>query len=372
MVSARKERDTFYKTIPTVMVQSETHPRDAFILKRGAYDAHGDKVLPDVPAVLPPMKPEWPKNRLGLAKWLVDRGNPLTARVTVNRYWVMYFGTGIVKTVQDFGSQGELPSHPELLDWLAVEFMDSGWNVKAIQKTIVMSATYRQSSKVTPQLMQLDPANRLLARGPRLRIGPEMIRDQALDVAGLLVDKIGGPSVKPYQPPGLWKELGGSDYKADTGEGLYRRSLYTYWRRTVAPPFMVNFDSPNREVCTVQENRTDTPLQALDLMDDEQFVEASRKLAERAMHEGGKTADQRIDYLYRLVLARPPKPAENKIVLDTLEHFEQRYRKDPESAKALLTHGDSSSDQKLGAPDLAAYTSVASLLLNMDETITKE
>ena len=253
--TARKDRQRFWESIPTVMVMVESEkPRDAFVLKRGAYDNPGEKVTPGVPAILPPLRPEWPNNRLGLARWLVDRSNPLTARVTVNRFWQMYFGTGLVKTVQDFGSQGDWPMHLDLLDWLATEFMDSGWNVKALQKTIVMSATYRQSSAVTPEFLQRDPENRLLSRGPRFRLGPEMIRDQALAVSGLLVEKVGGPSVKPYQPAGLWQELAGGDgYHRDRGEGLYRRSLYTYWKRTVAPPFMVNFDSPNRETCTVRK-----------------------------------------------------------------------------------------------------------------------
>ncbi|MEO8131413.1 MAG: DUF1553 domain-containing protein, partial [Bryobacteraceae bacterium] len=289
LLKAHGDRDAFYTTVPTVMVmQDSPTPRDAFILKRGAYDAHGEKVTPGVPGVLPPMKPEWPNNRLGLARWLVDPANPLTARVIVNRFWLMYFGTGIVKTVEDFGSQGERPVHPELLDWLAREFIESGWNVKALQKTIVMSATYRQASKPSQELLQRDPENRLLARGPRLRLGPDIIRDQALAVSGLLVNKVGGPSVKPNQPAGLWQELaGGSGYKPDTGDGLYRRSLYTYWKRTIAPPFMVNFDSPSRETCTVRETRTDTPLQALNLMNDEIFIEAARKLAERMLLEGG-------------------------------------------------------------------------------------
>src|SRR6185369_12789435 len=231
-------------------------------------------------------------------------------RVAVNRYWQSFFGFGIVKTVDDFGAQGEFPVHPELLDWLATEFMESGWDVKAIQKTIVMSATYRQASLITPELLRKDPDNRLLARGPRFRLGAEVIRDQALAISGLLVDKVGGPSVKPYQPAGLWQELGGgSGYKQDTGDGLYRRSLYTYWKRTVAPPFMVNFDSPNREQCTVFENRTNSPLQALELMNDITFLEAARKLAERVLSDGGATLESRIAYAYRLVLGRQPDAA---------------------------------------------------------------
>jgi hypothetical protein len=285
----------------------------------------------------------------------------------------MYFGTGLVKTVQDFGSQGDWPAHLELLDWLAIDFMDSGWNVKALQKAIVMSATYRQSSSVTPEPLQKDPENRLLARGPRLRLGPEIIRDQALAVSGLLVEKVGGPSVKPYQPPGLWQELaGGKGYERDRGEGLYRRSLYTYWKRTVAPPFMINFDSPNRETCTVRETRTNTPLQALNLMNDETFVETARKLAERMVIEGGNEPRERIRFAYELVLARPPKPVEMKIVIETLAGFEARYRTDSKSAKEFLNHGDSVSNAKLDARELAAYSSIASLILNLDETATKQ
>jgi hypothetical protein len=324
-------------------------------------------------SILQPLRPEWPNNRLGLARWLVDRTNPLTARVTVNRFWQMYFGTGLVKTVQDFGSQGDWPAHLELLDWLAIDFMDSGWNVKALQKAIVMSATYRQSSSVTPEPLQKDPENRLLARGPRLRLGPEIIRDQALAVSGLLVEKVGGPSVKPYQPPGLWQELaGGKGYERDRGEGLYRRSLYTYWKRTVAPPFMINFDSPNRETCTVRETRTNTPLQALNLMNDETFVETARKLAERMMTEGGGEPRERIRFAYELVLARPPKPVEMNVVLETLAGFEIRYRTDGGSAKEFLNHGESVSSAKLDSRELAAYSSIASLILNLDEAATKQ
>jgi hypothetical protein len=373
LLAARGIRQQFYDSLPTVMVMEESpQPRDAFVLKRGAYDSHGEKVTPGVPAILPPMRPDWPNNRLGLARWLVDRGNPLTARVTVNRFWQMYFGTGLVKTVEDFGSQGEWPIQADLLDWLAVEFMDSGWNMKALQRTIVTSATYRQSSKVTPELLQKDPENRLMARGPRLRLGPEMIRDQALAVSGLLVEKVGGPSVKPYQPAGLWQELaGGKGYEADRGDGLYRRSLYTFWKRTVAPPMMITFDSPSRETCTVRETRTNTPLQALDLMNDVTYLEASRKLAERLLREGGADPAERIDYLYRLVLARPVEPAERQIVLDTLRRFESRYAAGPDAAELFLKEGESPLT-KLDARELAAYTAIASLILNLDETITRE
>jgi hypothetical protein len=291
----------------------------------------------------------------------------------VNRYWQSYFGFGIVKTVDDFGSQGEWPVHPELLDWLAVEFMDKGWDVKRIQRLIVTSATYRQSSKITPELLAKDPDNRLLARGPRIRLGPEVIRDSALASAGLLVEKIGGPSVKPYQPPGLWQELAGGDgYVQDKGAALYRRSLYSYWKRTVPPPFMATFDSPNREVCTVYENRTNTPLQALDLMNDVAFLEASRKLAERMMQEGGASVDSRIDYGFELVLARPPRDAERNVLASSFEEFRSKYRADAKAAEAYLGYGEAPRNTRLDIADLAAYTTVASLLYNVDAAVTKE
>src|SRR5579862_544629 len=329
MLAAQKKRLKYDESIQTVMVmQDSATPRDAFVLRRGAYDAHGEKVTPGVPAFLPPMREDWPKNRLGLARWLVDPSNPLTARVTVNRFWQMLFGLGLVRTVEDFGSQGEWPVNPALLDWLAVEFMESGWNVKGILKTMVMSATYRQSSKVTPELLQKDPENRLLARGARMRLPAEAIRDQALAISGLLTEKIGGPSVKPYQPPGLWQELAGGNYEPDKGADLYRRSLYTYWRRTIAPPAMVTFDSSNREQCIVRETRTNTPLQALDLMNDVTYVEASRKFAERILAEGGAAPAERIAYGFRLALARAPKPAETAVLLTALNQFETRFRPD--------------------------------------------
>ena len=292
VIDLRERREQFIKSFPTVMVmQDSATPRETHILQRGAYDRPGEKVDPGVPSALLPLPPGVPNNRLGLAKWLIDPANPLPARVAVNRFWQNAFGTGIVKTAEDFGSQGEWPSHPELLDWLATEFVRTGWDMKALQKTIVMSATYRQSSKVGPDLLQKDPENRLLARGPRLRLSAEMVRDQALSISGLLVEEIGGPSVKPYQPAGLWKELsGGEDYKADTGEGLHRRSLYTYWKRTAPPPMMMNFDAAGREACVVRDARTNTPLQALNLMNDVTYLEAARKIGERMIREGGTHA----------------------------------------------------------------------------------
>ena len=374
LVAARKEREKYYDSIPSVMIMvDDPNARKSYLLKRGAYDAHGDEVTPGIPSILPQIDPTLPDNRLGLAHWFVDRRNPLTARVTVNRFWQSYFGFGIVKTVDDFGSQGEWPVNPPLLDWLAVEFMEKGWDVKHMQHLIVTSSTYRQQSKATPELLQKDPDNRLLARGPRLRLGPEVIRDQALAASGLLVEKIGGPSVKPYQPPGLWQELSsGGGYAQDKGAGLYRRSLYTYWKRTVAPPFMGNFDSPNREVCTVYENRTNTPLQALDLMNDTIFLETSRKLAERMITEGGATPEQHIARAYELLLARQPKLAEQRILLSALTKFQTTYEKDPNAAAEFLSYGDSSRKPGIPTTELAAYTSVASMILNLDATINKE
>jgi hypothetical protein len=372
--SARADRSKFLDSIPSVMVmQDAKETRQAYVLKRGAYDAPGDKVSANVPAFLNPMRPEWPKNRLGLARWLVDRDNPLTARATVNRLWAMLFGIGLVKTVEDFGSQGEWPVNQDLLDWLAVDFMDSGWSIKHVLKTIAMSAAYQQSSKVSPELLQRDPENRLLARGPRFRLSAEMIRDQALAASGLLVEKVGGPPVKPYQPAGLWQELqGGEGYKEDSGEGLYRRSLYSYWRRTVAPPNMTTFDSPTRETCVVRENRTNTPLQALDLMNDVAYVEAARKLAERMITEAGVDAARRIDRGFLLVVGRPAKASEKAALMAALQKFSASYAADSKQADALLSQGKSARQTAIPAPELAAYTGVASILLNLDEAVTKQ
>jgi len=363
MMDLRDERDSMVAGFPTVMVMREVpNIRETHVLIRGAYDRPGEKVSAGVPAVLPPLPEGAPVNRLGLAKWLVDPGNPLTARVAVNRYWQMLFGTGIVKTVEDFGSQGDAPSHPELLDWLATEYVRNGWDTKALLKTIVTSATYQQSSRVTPELLARDPENRLLARGPRVRLAADVVRDQALSASGLLVEKIGGPSVKPYQPPGLWKELaGGKDYEPDKGEGLHRRSLYTFWKRTSPPPMMVNFDAANRETCVVRELRTDTPLQSLDLMNDPIFVEAARALAGRMIRESGDDPGNRIAHGFELVLARRPRPQETEVLLDSYRHYLDRYQGDAAAAT-----------QYAGDPAMAAYTAIASVILNLDEAVTKE
>jgi hypothetical protein len=374
LLDIRKQRERFVDSIPTVMVMQEREtPRDTFVLLRGVYDRPGEKVTPGVPAVLPPLPPGAPNNRLGFARWLVDPANPLTARVIVNRFWQMYFGVGLVKTVEDFGSQGEWPSHPELLDWLATEFIRSGWDVKAMQKLIVTSATYRQSSRVTPELAQKDPENRLLARGPRVRLPAEMVRDQALAISGLLVEKIGGPSVKPYQPAGLWKELsGGQDYKQDHGENLYRRSLYTFWKRTAPPPSMMIFDSAGHETCTVRETRTNTPLQALNLMNDVTYLEAARVLAERMMTEAGASPADRIGFAFRLATARRPAARETQVLLDSLHYYLDTYRTDRRAALEFVSQGERPRREQLDVSELAAYTAVASLILNMDETVTKQ
>ena len=370
----REQRDRLIDSFPTVMVmQDSLTRRETHVLARGAYDRPGEKVNPDVPAALLPLPAGAPKNRLGLAKWIVDPSHPLTARVAVNRFWQNAFGAGLVKTVEDFGSQGELPSHPDLLDWLATEFVRVGWDMKAIQKTIVLSATYRQASRVTPELLQKDPENRLLARGPRVRLSAEMLRDQALAISGLLVDKVGGPSVKPYQPAGLWKELsGGDDYKPDTGQGLHRRSLYTYWKRTAPPPSMMNFDAAGRETCVVREQRTNTPLQALNLMNDVTYIEAARKMAERMIREGGQTPASRIGYGFELATARAPRQREAEILLSSLGFYRDAFQSDPSAASRYLAHGEAPADQKLDAREVSAYAAVASLILNLDAAITKE
>jgi hypothetical protein len=374
VLDLRTQAERLTDALPTVMVMQEREKaRDTFVLVRGQYDRPSEKVGPGVPAILPALPKGTENNRLGFARWLVDPSNPLTARVTVNRFWQMYFGAGLVKTAENFGVQGEWPSHPELLDWLATEFVRTGWDVKRMQRTIVTSATYRQSSNVTPQLLEKDPDNRLLARGPRVRLSAETIRDQALAISGLLVEKIGGPPVKPYQPAGLWKELSGEeDYKQEKGENLYRRSLYTFWKRTVPPPSMMIFDSAGRETCIVRETRTNTPLQALNLMNDVTYLEASRVLAARMMKEGGKTPAERLGFAFRLATARRPSSIESKILLDSFYSHLDDYHRDRQAALNLISQGEYARDEKLAASDLAAYAAVASLILNLDETITKQ
>jgi hypothetical protein len=342
------------------------------VLKRGEYDKRGEPVSPGVPASLPPLPASGTRNRLDFARWLVSPAHPLTARVAVNHQWQMLFGTGLVKTTEDFGSQGEPPSHPELLDWLATEFIRTGWDVKQLLKTLVMSATYRQSSRVTPALLTRDPENRLLARGPRIRLPAEMIRDQALAASGLLIGDIGGPSVKPYQPKGLWKDLTGTDYEPDHGDKLWRRSLYTFWKRTSPQPTMTTFDAAGREACSVRPSRTSTPLQALALMNDVTFVEAARCLAQRVMREAGPTPEERLRRAFSLVLTRAPKPAELHVLLSGFNDHLTRFRASPAAATSLVSAGESPREANLDVTELAAYSAVASLILNLDEAITKQ
>jgi hypothetical protein len=378
----QQERDKLERQVPTTMVMQEMpQPRDTFVLIRGAYDKKGEKVTAALPAVLleKPISADRPLNRLDLARWIVSEDNPLTARVIVNRYWQMFFGTGLVKTSEDFGTQGEFPSHPELLDWLAVHFRESGWNVKQLVKMIVMSATYRQDSRVRPEHLQKDPENRLLARAPRLRLPAEFIRDQALAVSGLLNGEIGGKSVFPYQPPGLWEELmsraDGANWTAQTytpshGKDLYRRTMYTFWKRTCPPPTLATFDAPDREVCTVRRPRTNTPLQALILLNDPTYVEASRKLSERLLREAD-TTEARIRLAFRLCTSRLPSAQEASILQRLLEDRLRRYQNDPAAAARLLAVGESPRDESLSVSELAAWTSLAGVLLNLDETITR-
>ena len=357
------------------MVMGEkSPPRKTFVLNRGQYDQPSEV---EVGAGLPVALGQWPDNlsrdRLGLAKWMTSGANPLTSRVTVNRLWQMHFGTGIVKSVEDFGAQGEWPTHPELLDWLATEFVRTGWNLKAMHKQIVMSATYRQSSRVTPALLEADPANRLYARGPRFRLPAEMIRDHALSASGLLVSRIGGESVKPYQPPGLWGEVVFSNvprFQQDHGAKLYRRSMYTYWKRSVPPPNMQVFDAPSREVCVLKRPSTNTPLAALVLMNDPTFVEASRKLAERVMRERDTDA-ARVKRLHRLICGRQPTPAEQQLLLGTLNDLLEGFRAEPDAAAELMTVGESVRDESLDLTELAAYASLANAVFCTDEAITR-
>jgi len=361
------------------MVMSELDkPRDTFILGRGDYRNTTEKVSPGTPAVLPPLPRDAAPNRLTLARWLVDPANPLTARVAVNQYWQMYFGAGIVKTAEDFGSQGEPPSNPELLDWLATEFIRTGWDIRGMQRLVVTSATYRQSSKVTPELLDKDPENRWLARGPRFRMSAEVIRDNALAVSGLLNPQVGGPSVFPYQPKGLWEEMAfgegfsAQSYVQSKGSDLYRRSLYTFWKRTVPPPSLGTFDAPDREKCTARRTLTNTPLQALVLMNDPTYVEAARALATRTIIEGGKDTGSRLGYAFRLATARLPSAREVGVLRELLSRQQDRYRRDRKTALELILVGDSQPDPRLDARELAAWTIVASAILNLDETITKQ
>jgi hypothetical protein len=357
-----------------MVMEDREEPRRSFILARGAFDQPTEEVSANTPSFLPPMDDSLPKNRLGLARWLVDPEHPLTARVAVNRTWERFFGTGLVKTPEDFGAQGERPSHPELLDYLARRFIESGWDLQWLQKEILTSATYQQSSRVSQTKLASDPENRLLSRGPRYRLPAPVIRDQALAASGLLVEKIGGRPVKPYQPKGLWKEIikGRVEYRRDRGEKLYRRSVYTLWRRAVKPPLMSLLDANGRDTCAVNLKRTNTPLQALLLLNDETFVEHARALATRMIREGGPSVETQIARGMMLTLGREPTAEELSVLEGEFQRQQQFFNSDPDAAESFLQIGDWRPGDSIETTELAAMTSVARVMLNLDETLSKE
>ncbi len=379
VAARRKERDELDRAVPTSMAMAEMEkPRDTFMLVRGQYDKRTDKIEPAVPVALPALAEGEPANRLGLARWLVSPRQPLTSRVIVNRYWQMYFGNGLVKTTENFGTQGDWPTHPELLDWLATEFVRTGWDVKGMQRLIVTSATYRQDSRAPRASYERDPENRLLGRGPRVRLQAEFLRDLALSSAGLLDERVGGASVFPYQPAGMWEELMAREdndsftaqkYVPSKGADLYRRTMYTFIKRTSPHPSLSTFDAPDRQVCTVKRPRTNTPLQALALMNDPTYVEAARKLAER-MIASGTDDRRRIVRAFRLATGRVPKNEEIGVLLELQHEQLAKYRADAAATARLLSIGDSKTTPR-DAAELAAWTIVASAILNLDETVTK-
>ena len=377
-IAAFEREEAALKSAGTIahVMQEKGEPAMAYILFRGEYDKRRDQVKPETPAALPAMPADFPANRLGFARWLLRPEHPLTARVTVNRFWQEVFGTGIVRTAGDFGVSGELPFHPELLDWLAMEFRETGWDVKKFFKLLVTSATYRQAALATPEKLEKDPHNRLLSRGPRFRMDAEMVRDYALAASGLLVKKLGGPSVKPYQPSGVWEAVAiiGSntrDYKADSGENLYRRSLYTFWKRSAPPALLDIFNAPSREVCAVRRERTNTPLQALATLNDPTFVEAARHLAQAVMTKGGATTDERVKFMAERLLARPLTVQENGLVQASLKDLLDYYAAHEADAKQLISVGESKPDSALNAATLAAWTMLANEMLNLDEALNK-
>lgn len=375
--AVKKKRQQVEGASPVTLIYRETkEPRKAYVLERGLYDQKGDEVRRDVPDFLPTMGDDLSRDRLGFAQWLVKDDHPLTARVTVNRFWQQLFGVGLVKTSEDFGVQGEQPSHPALLDWLAVQFIEDGWDVKQTMKRLVMSATYQQSAAAGPEAYREDPDNRLLARGPRLRLDAETLRDQVLAVSGLLNDEIGGASVKPPQPVGIWKAVGyessnTANFKADTGEKIYRRSMYVFWKRTAPPPFLVGFDAPNRESCVVRRERTNTAMQALIALNEPQYVESARRLGERVMLEAEGSMVEKLAWLVQRTLVREPTRRELAILLTGFIEQLEHYRADPEAAKALIATGTSKPDAELDPATLAAWTMTASTLINLDEFINK-
>ncbi len=362
--------------IPLMVMEEMAKPRQAHILNRGAYDQPTEAVFPNTPEAVLAFDKKYPTNRKGLADWLFAKENPLTARVAVNRLWQQLFGVGIVSSSDDFGNQGALPTHPELLDFLAVKFREEGWNEKAMLKYIVLSATYQQSAKTTPELLEIDPENQLLARASRLRLSAEMIRDHALTISGLLSKEVGGPSVKPYQPDGLWAETigggGGSlaKYNQDEGYKLYRRSIYTFWKRTVPPPSMMTFDATTRDLCTVKRQRTSTPLQALVLMNDPQIIEASRILAQNAVTKG-TTSAERITTIFQWATSRKPTTDETETLTDYLAEEIQYFQAAPEKADEYLAIGAYQIEYTIEKPEMAAYAMVASAIFNLDESISR-
>ena len=375
----RSERESYSNAIPSTFVYKDNPtPRESFIMLRGQYNQPGEKVQPDVLSVLPPIQKHESRqlNRLDLAEWLVSPRHPLTSRVAVNRYWQQVFGIGLVKTSGDFGTQGESPSHPELLDWLAIEFEDSGWDVKSFMRLMLTSATFKQSSRISAEALEKDPENRLVSHAPRLRLDAEQIRDNALYVGGLIDLTLGGKGVKPYQPPNVWEPVGfvGSNtrfYQQDKGSALYRRSLYTFYKRTAPPPFMVNFDAPNREQSCARRERSNTPLQALQLLNDVQHVEAARGLAQRVLTSGEKNPQARIEFLFKTVLSRNPTAKEIELLDKQIATHMQRYQGAPQDAQQLIQLGESKPNADLTPAELAAYTLAASTILNMDETLTR-
>ncbi len=369
----RDRRKSVWRQVIEMMVMDDrADVRETFILERGTYNKRGEKVVAAVPASLPQLPSDRPVNRLSLARWLVDPAHPLTARVTVNREWQRFFGTGFVRTAEDFGSQGDKPTHPQLLDWLSTELVRTGWDMKHLHRLIVTSATYRQSSRVSPELQERDPKNQWLARGPRFRMPSWMLRDQALALGGLLNDTQLGPSVKPYQPAGIWAEatFGKKTYKQDHGASLYRRSLYAYWRRIVGPTMF--FDTAKRQTCEVNAIRTNTPLHALTTMNETAFVEASRAMAQRVLHEGGSTDESRAAYAFRLATARQPNAEEQGILTQRLDTLRTHYRNQTEAAAQLIQVGESPRDDSLDPIEHAAFAGLCLMILNLDETLTKE
>ena len=380
LTSAKNAHSEYDKTIQRIRVMADApERRTTYILLRGNFRQPGDAVQPGVPKVLGDLPPRNEPNRLTLARWLVRADHPLAARVTVNRFWQMFFGQGIVKTLDDFGSRGEWPSHPELLDWLAMEFVESGWDVKRVLRLLVTSATYRQSSKSAPASRERDPENRLLGRGPRVRLPAEMVRDNALAISGLF-DRdrpTGGPSVKPYQPPGLWRMISSDDvahnaYQQDHGGDLYRRGLYTFWKRSIVYPAFAVFDAPSREICTAIRPVTNTPLQAFVMLNDLTYVEAARVFAQRVMVESDGSFNARLDHAFRLALARMPQPDERRAMTNLYRDILKHYRLDEEAAQNLVSSGESPRHDNLNLVDHATWTCVCSAILNLDETLTKE